>query len=122
MQFFKCPCGRNLQKLQVFLMKHVVSRHIGCLPEHVLRMRRSKYMSHEEVEAIVRMQWSATHPQDPYTDDYYHQASQAKADAATPHGRRHFAPSHLREGKATAEPHAFLQVKHEALSSLRHMG
>jgi DNA topoisomerase 2-associated protein PAT1 len=72
-------------------------------------------MSQEEVEAIVRMQWNATHPQDPYVDDYYHQASQAKAENGTPHGRRHFAPSHLREGKATAEPHAFLQVHWECV-------
>ncbi len=75
---------------------------------------RSKYMTAEEIENIVRIQWAATHSSDPYIDDYYHQAVQAKNIGGTPHGRRHFAPSHPRDmpshTRAAAEPHAFLQV------------
>lgn len=75
---------------------------------------RSKYMTADEIENIVRIQWAATHGSDPYIDDYYHQAVQAKLAGGTPHGRRHFAPSHPREmpshARAAAEPHAFLQV------------
>lgn len=75
---------------------------------------RSKYMSVEEIENIVRIQWAATHSGDPYVDDYYHQALQAKLSRGFPHGRRHFAPSHLRDlpshTRATVEPHAYLQV------------
>nr|CAD1819596.1 unnamed protein product [Ananas comosus var. bracteatus] len=39
---------------------------------------RSKYMSAEEIESILRMQHAATHSNDPYIDDYYHQACLAK--------------------------------------------
>lgn len=77
---------------------------------------RSKYMTSEEIENIVRIQWAATHSSDPYLDDYYHLAVQAKVEAGgIPHGRRPFAPSHLREQpshtRPTVEPHAFLQIK-----------
>lgn len=75
---------------------------------------RSKYMTAEEIENIVRIQWAATHGSDPYIDDYYHQAVQSKLAGGTPHGRRHFAPAHPREmpshARAAAEPHAYLQV------------
>ncbi|KAL2631220.1 hypothetical protein R1flu_015906 [Riccia fluitans] len=75
---------------------------------------RSKYMTVEEIENIVRIQWAATHSSDPYVDDYYHQAVQSKLSVNTSHGRRHFAPSHLRDlpshTRAAVEPHAYLQV------------
>lgn len=75
---------------------------------------RSKYMSAEEIESIVRMQLAATHTSDPYVDDYYHQAVQAK-NATGSRGKSQFAPSSLRElpprTKAVAEPHAYLQVE-----------
>jgi DNA topoisomerase 2-associated protein PAT1 len=71
-------------------------------------------MTTEEIENIVRIQWAATHSSDPYIGDYYHQVVQAKHAGGTPHGRRHFAPSHPRDMPshtgAAAEPHAFLQV------------
>eukprot|EP00252_Welwitschia_mirabilis_P001400 TRINITY_DN11265_c0_g2_i1.p1 TRINITY_DN11265_c0_g2~~TRINITY_DN11265_c0_g2_i1.p1 ORF type:complete len:794 (-),score=154.67 TRINITY_DN11265_c0_g2_i1:257-2638(-) len=71
---------------------------------------RSKYMSSDEIESIVRMQLAATHSNDPYVDDYYHQAMQARKSR----GKYHFAPSSLRElssrTRAAAEPHAYLQV------------
>ncbi|XP_019193695.1 PREDICTED: uncharacterized protein LOC109187810 [Ipomoea nil] len=39
---------------------------------------RSKYMTGEEIESILKMQHAATHCNDPYVDDYYHQACIAK--------------------------------------------
>ncbi|GJM89032.1 hypothetical protein PR202_ga05628 [Eleusine coracana subsp. coracana] len=39
---------------------------------------RSKYMSSEELESVLRMQHSAHHSSDPYINDYYHQACKAK--------------------------------------------
>jgi DNA topoisomerase 2-associated protein PAT1 len=71
-------------------------------------------MTTVEIENIVRIQWVATHSSDPYIDDYYHQAMQAKHVGGIPHGHRHFAPSHPRDMPShtgvAAEPHAFLQV------------
>ncbi|CAH9080614.1 unnamed protein product [Cuscuta epithymum] len=39
---------------------------------------RSKYMTGEEIENILKLQQSGTHCNDPYVDDYYHQARLAK--------------------------------------------
>ncbi|CAN8240386.1 unnamed protein product [Cochlearia groenlandica] len=74
---------------------------------------RSKYMSAQELENILRVQLVATHSNDPYVDDYYQQACLAKksADAKVKH---HFCPNHLRDlhpcARTNNEPHAFLQV------------
>ncbi|MBA0632724.1 hypothetical protein Godav_001409, partial [Gossypium davidsonii] len=74
---------------------------------------RSKYMSPDEIEGILRMQLAATHSNDPYVDDYYHQACLARKSAGAKL-RHHFCPTHLRDlpprARANAEPHAFLQV------------
>ncbi|PPR88010.1 hypothetical protein GOBAR_AA32672 [Gossypium barbadense] len=74
---------------------------------------RSKYMSTDEIEGILRMQLAATHSNDPYVDDYYHQACLARKSAGATL-RHHFCPTHLRDlpsrARANAEPHAFLQV------------
>lgn len=74
---------------------------------------RSKYMSADEIESILRMQLAATHSNDPYVDDYYHQACLAKKNAGAKL-RHHFCPTHLRDlpsrARANTEPHAFLQV------------
>ncbi|CAK9202987.1 unnamed protein product [Sphagnum troendelagicum] len=90
------------------------ANHGGRGSQNGWQVLRSKYMTAEEIENIVRIQWAATHSSDPYIDDYYHQAVQAKNTGGTPHGRRHFAPSHPRDmpshTRAAAEPHAFLQV------------
>lgn len=57
---------------------------------------RSKYMTSEEIESILRMQHAATHGNDPYVDDYYHQARLAKK--ATELGSKHrFCPIHPKE-------------------------
>ncbi|KAH7287356.1 hypothetical protein KP509_32G051000 [Ceratopteris richardii] len=72
---------------------------------------RSKYMSAEEIESIVKIQLAATHSSDAYVDDYYHQAVQAKLAGGR---RRHFAPSHLRDlpshRRAPATQPAFVPV------------
>ncbi|GLT61458.1 hypothetical protein SLA2020_341630 [Shorea laevis] len=74
---------------------------------------RSKHMTADEIEGIVRMQLVATHSNDPYVDDYYHQACLARKSAGAKL-KRHFCPTHLRElppqARANTEPHAFLQV------------
>ncbi|GFS38226.1 topoisomerase II-associated protein PAT1 [Actinidia rufa] len=57
---------------------------------------RSKNMTAEEIESILRMQHSATHGNDPYVDDYYHQACLAKKAAES--GSKHrFCPVHPKE-------------------------
>ncbi|KAF5956639.1 hypothetical protein HYC85_003864 [Camellia sinensis] len=57
---------------------------------------RSKYMTSEEIESILRMQHAVTHGNDPYVDDYYHQARLAKK--ATELGSKHrFCPIHPKE-------------------------
>ncbi|XP_011014090.1 PREDICTED: protein PAT1 homolog 1-like isoform X1 [Populus euphratica] len=74
---------------------------------------RSKYMTTDEIETILRMQLAATQSNDPYVDDYYHQACLSKKTAGAKL-RHHFCPIHLRDlpprARANAEPHAFLQV------------
>ncbi|XVE52869.1 hypothetical protein DITRI_Ditri02bG0159200 [Diplodiscus trichospermus] len=74
---------------------------------------RSKYMSTDEIEGILRMQLAATHSNDPYVDDYYHQACLARKSAGAKL-RHHFCPTHLRDlpprARSNTEPHAFLQV------------
>ncbi|KAJ1430729.1 hypothetical protein SESBI_07558 [Sesbania bispinosa] len=74
---------------------------------------RSKYMTTEEIENILRMQLAATHSNDPYVDDYYHQGCLAKKSSGAKL-RHHFCPTQIRElplrASANTEPHAFLQV------------
>ncbi|XP_031256468.1 protein PAT1 homolog 1-like isoform X3 [Pistacia vera] len=57
---------------------------------------RSKYMTAEEIESILKMQHVATHSSDPYIDDYYHQARLAKKSSGS-RVKNHFFPSHLKE-------------------------
>ena len=76
---------------------------------------RSKYMSAEEIDSILRIQHAATHSNDPYVDDYYHQACLAKKSSnSNSRPRHHFCPTSIRDmpsrTKANFEPHAFLQV------------
>ncbi|CAI5489732.1 unnamed protein product [Closterium sp. Naga37s-1] len=58
-------------------------------------MVRSQYMSVEEMQSIIRMQWAAVHAGDPYVDDYYHQAVEQRKAAAAGMRLRHFAPATL---------------------------
>ncbi|XP_057811295.1 protein PAT1 homolog, partial [Salvia miltiorrhiza] len=74
---------------------------------------KSKYMSADEIENILRVQLAATHSNDPYVDDYYYQACLARKSAGAKL-RHHFCPANLVDGssrtRASDEPHAFLQV------------
>ncbi|EEF48821.1 conserved hypothetical protein [Ricinus communis] len=86
---------------------------------------RSKHMTADEIESILRMQLAAMHSNDPYVDDYYHQACLAKKSVGAKL-KHHFCPTHLRDlpprARANAEPHAFLQVDalgRAAFSSIR---
>ncbi|KAI4323164.1 hypothetical protein L6164_022793 [Bauhinia variegata] len=75
---------------------------------------KSKYMTTEEIEGILRMQLAATHSNDPYVDDYYHQACLAKKSSGAKL-RHHFCPTQIRElpprARPNTEPHVFLQVE-----------
>ncbi|KAK4372975.1 hypothetical protein RND71_008359 [Anisodus tanguticus] len=53
---------------------------------------RSKYMTGDEIESILKMQHSAAHGNDPYVDDYYHQARLAKK-AAESRSNHRFCPN-----------------------------
>ncbi|KAG8364529.1 hypothetical protein BUALT_Bualt18G0006600 [Buddleja alternifolia] len=57
---------------------------------------RSKHMTAEEIESILKIQHAATHGNDPYIDDYYHQARLAKKSAET-RSKYRFCPSHPKE-------------------------
>jgi len=70
-------------------------------------------MSTEELENISRIQHAATHINDPYIDDYYHQAYLARrsVDARLKH---HFFPTLILDpssrSRSKDEPHAYLKV------------
>ncbi|XP_061341781.1 protein PAT1 homolog isoform X2 [Gastrolobium bilobum] len=74
---------------------------------------RSKYMTSDEIESILRMQLAVTHSNDPYVDDYYHQACLAKKPSVAKL-KHPFCPTQIRElpprARANTEPHAFLHV------------
>ncbi|KAL6845218.1 hypothetical protein ACP4OV_024713 [Aristida adscensionis] len=74
---------------------------------------RSKYMSSEEIESILRMQHSASHSSDPYVVDYYHQACMAKR-GATSRQKTSFAPTSMKDlpskSRPSSDQHAYLQV------------
>ncbi|KNA13416.1 hypothetical protein SOVF_117200 [Spinacia oleracea] len=75
---------------------------------------RSRYMTADELENILRMQLAATHSNDPYVDDFYHQACLFKKSASA-RLKHHFCPTQLRDlpsrARPTDEPHPFLQVE-----------
>ncbi|OAY48610.1 protein PAT1 homolog isoform X2 [Manihot esculenta] len=81
--------------------------------ESVWSQFRSKYMTSDEIENILRMQLAATHSNDPYVDDYYYQACLSKKSAGAKL-KHHFCPTLLRDlpprARPNSEPHAFLQV------------
>ncbi|KAL8088396.1 protein PAT1 homolog 1-like [Apium graveolens] len=74
---------------------------------------RSKHMTADEIESILRMQHAATHSSDPYIDDYYHQARLAKKSTES-RSKVRFCPAHLKEpssrsrNNSESQPH--LQV------------
>ncbi|KAG8055276.1 hypothetical protein GUJ93_ZPchr0001g32903 [Zizania palustris] len=74
---------------------------------------RSKYMSSEEIESILRMQHSASHSSDPYVVDYYHQACTAKRGANS-RQKVNFSPTSMKDlpskSRSSSDQHAYLQV------------
>ncbi|CAH8380725.1 unnamed protein product [Eruca vesicaria subsp. sativa] len=58
---------------------------------------RSKYMTSEEIESILKMQHSNSHSNDPYVNDYYHQARLAKKSSSGSGAISHFYPSQLKD-------------------------
>ncbi|KAL6616125.1 hypothetical protein ACP70R_038395 [Stipagrostis hirtigluma subsp. patula] len=74
---------------------------------------KSKYMSSEEIESILRMQHSASHSSDPYVVDYYHQACMAKR-GATSRQKANFSPTSMKDlpskSRSSSDQHAYLQV------------
>ncbi|CAM8951626.1 unnamed protein product [Rhodiola kirilowii] len=62
--------------------------------ESVWAQFRSKYMTGEEIESVLKMQHSSGHSNDPYVNDYYRQARLAKKSTGS---RLKFCPAHLRE-------------------------
>ncbi|KQK05473.1 protein PAT1 homolog 1 [Brachypodium distachyon] len=74
---------------------------------------RSKYMSSEEIESILRMQHSTSHSSDPYIDDYYHQACIAKRSASSQQ-KINFSPMSIKDfpskSRSGGDQHSYLQV------------
>jgi DNA topoisomerase 2-associated protein PAT1 len=74
---------------------------------------RSKYMSSEEIESILKMQHSANHSSDPYVVDYYHQACMVKR-GATSRQKANFSPTSMKDlpskSRSSSDQHAYLQV------------
>ncbi|GER56969.1 hypothetical protein STAS_34740 [Striga asiatica] len=92
--------------------RHSVIRHPHPGGSNWTRFK-SKYMSADEIDNIHRMQLAATHSNDPYAEDYYHQAILARK-SANAKLRHHFCPTNLRDNSSkphsSDEPHPFLQV------------
>ncbi|KAL6314939.1 hypothetical protein AAG906_029158 [Vitis piasezkii] len=100
-------------------------RNQQCKKVDRIMLFRSKNMTADEIETILRMQLAATHSNDPYMDDYYYRACLAKKSSEA-RLKHHLCPTHLRElpprARANIEPHAFLQVdalERVPLSSIR---
>ncbi|KAJ8458889.1 hypothetical protein OPV22_031815 [Ensete ventricosum] len=89
------------------------SSETGSLKSNSGFQLRSKYMSAEEIESILRMQHAATHITDPYVDDYYHQACLAKKSASS-RLNHNFCPTVIKDppsrSRANNESHANCQV------------
>nr|KYP49117.1 hypothetical protein KK1_029149 [Cajanus cajan] len=82
---------------------------------------RSKYMTSDEIESILRMQLAVTHSNDPYVDDYYHQACLAKKPSAAKL-KHPFCPTQIRDlpsrTRSNSEPLAFLQASFDEFFGL----
>ncbi|KAJ8452173.1 hypothetical protein Cgig2_016754 [Carnegiea gigantea] len=80
---------------------------------------RSKYMSSEEIESILKMQHTS-HSNDPYIDDYYHQACSAKRSSGS-RLKHYFAPLHLRDLPSRARNSGSDQHGHQSFDTLRRL-
>ncbi|KAF8086024.1 hypothetical protein N665_0639s0032 [Sinapis alba] len=80
---------------------------------------RSKYMTSEEIESILKMKHSNSHSNDPYVNDYYHQARLAKKSTGS-RAISHFYPSQLKDhqprSRNSSEQHP--QVHVDALGKI----
>ncbi|KAM7251667.1 hypothetical protein ACFE04_023550 [Oxalis oulophora] len=56
---------------------------------------RSKYMTADEIESILKLQHTSSHSNDPYIDDYYHQARLAKKSTGAK--KQQFCPANLKD-------------------------
>ncbi|KAE8690117.1 lysine-specific histone demethylase 1-like protein 1 [Hibiscus syriacus] len=88
---------------------------------------RSKYMTGEEIENILKIQHAATHSNDPYVDDYYHQACLAKRSSAS-RAKHQFFPSRKKESHSrsrnSGDQHLHLHMDAHgkvSLSSIRRL-
>ncbi|GMH12507.1 hypothetical protein Nepgr_014348 [Nepenthes gracilis] len=76
---------------------------------------RSKYMTSEEIESVLKLQLTS-HSNDPYVDDYYHQACTAKKSSGS-RSKQNFCPMHLRDpssrSRGNTDPHG-----HQLLDAL----
>ncbi|KAM3221598.1 hypothetical protein P3L10_020868 [Capsicum annuum] len=109
---------------------HDLSHHIKVDSAHSSKQAtdnqktqfRSKYMTSDEIQSIVKMQHSATHGNDPYVDDYYHQAQLAKKAAVTRSTRR-FCPNKEQSSRSrhsTMQPHLHVDAQGQvSFSSIR---
>ncbi|PHU11705.1 hypothetical protein BC332_18635 [Capsicum chinense] len=109
---------------------HDLSHHIKVDSAHSSKQAtdnqktqfRSKYMTSDEIQSIVKMQHSATHGNDPYVDDYYHQAQLAKKAAVTSSTRR-FCPNKEQSSRSrhsTMQPHLHVDAQGQvSFSSIR---
>ncbi|CAL0326426.1 unnamed protein product [Lupinus luteus] len=74
---------------------------------------RSKHMTSDEIESVLRVQHAVTHSNDPYVDDYYHQACLAKKPSSAKL-KNPFCPTQIRDlpsrSRSNSETNAFLQV------------
>ncbi|CAN4096885.1 unnamed protein product [Withania somnifera] len=104
------PMPRGREGLRYSQLGFEVSsqRNVSAWPKF-----RSKYMTTDELENILRAQLAATHSNDPYVDDYYHQACLEKKSAGAKL-KHHFCPNNLMDGSArtlaNTDPHPFLQI------------
>ncbi|CAO2839576.1 unnamed protein product [Amaranthus hypochondriacus] len=80
---------------------------------------KSKYMTAEEIDSIMKMQHTS-HSNDPYVDDYYHQACAAKRSSGTRLKQR-FAPLHLRDLPSRTRNSSSDQHGHQSFDTLRRM-
>ncbi|XP_059318390.1 protein PAT1 homolog 1-like [Lycium ferocissimum] len=84
---------------------------------------RSKYMTGDEIESILKMQHSAAHGNDPYVDDYYHQARLAKK-AMESRSKHRFCPNKEQSSRsrnsAESQPHLHVDAQGRvSFSSIR---
>ncbi|CAL0310239.1 unnamed protein product [Lupinus luteus] len=74
---------------------------------------RSKHMTSDEIESVLRVQHALTHSNNLYVDDYYHQARLAKKPSLAKL-KNPFCPTQMRDlpsrSRSISEPHTFLQV------------